>query len=77
MTDRKLLLDDLMKHSSELEIRVRERDEVNAELEAFAYSVSDDLRAPSLAIWGFAQALREHRGQKFVITLLPPTQTFR
>ena len=76
MTDRKLLLDDLMKHSSELEIRVRERDEVNAEL-AFGYSVSHDLRAPSLAIWAFAEALREHRGQKFVITLLPPTQTFR
>jgi PAS domain S-box-containing protein len=64
MTDRKLLLDDLKRHSSELEIRVRERDEINAELEAFAYSVSHDLRAPLRAISGFAEALREDYGQK-------------
>ncbi|MGH9517632.1 MAG: sensor histidine kinase [Terriglobales bacterium] len=64
MTDRKALLDRLEKHSSELEIRIRERDESNAELEAFAYSVSHDLRAPLRAISGFAEALREDYGQR-------------
>ncbi|HKW16329.1 MAG TPA: PAS domain S-box protein [Terriglobales bacterium] len=59
MTDRKMLLDDLQRHSKELELRVQERDEINAELEAFAYSVSHDLRAPLRAITGFAEALKE------------------
>lgn len=59
MTDRKLLLDELQRHSKELELRVQERDETNAELEAFAYSVSHDLRAPLRAITGFAEALKE------------------
>jgi PAS domain S-box-containing protein len=59
MTDRKLLLDELQRHSKELELRVQERDQSNAELEAFAYSVSHDLRAPLRAITGFAEALKE------------------
>lgn len=59
MTDRKLLLDELQRHSKELELHIEERDQSNAELEAFAYSVSHDLRAPLRAITGFAEALRE------------------
>jgi len=64
LTDRKLLLDELKRHSAELELRVRERDQSNAELEAFAYSVSHDLRAPLRAISGFADAIREDCGQQ-------------
>jgi len=62
MTERKILLDQLRKHSEELELRVKEREQSNAELEAFAYSVSHDLRAPLRAIAGFAGALSEDYG---------------
>ena len=59
VTERKTLHDALKSHAAELELRIQEREEVNAELEAFAYSVSHDLRAPLRAITGFAEALRE------------------
>ena len=62
MSERKQLLDALEQHSRELELRVREREDSNAELEAFAYSVSHDLRAPLRAIAGFAEAMWEDCG---------------
>ena len=54
--------------NSELESRVEHRtaalQAANAELDAFAYAVSHDLRAPLRALNGFSQALVEDYGEK-------------
>ena len=49
----------------ELEARVDELTEVNADLDGFAYTVSHDLRAPLRAMHGFAEALLEDYGSVF------------
>ena len=62
ITDRKRLMDQISAHARELELRIAEREATNAELEAFSYSVSHDLRAPLRAIDGFSEALLEDHG---------------
>lgn len=58
----------LQQYAAELEQRVIDRtmqlQDVNHELEAFAYSISHDLRAPLRTIQGFAQALKEDFGDQ-------------
>ena len=45
--------------------RTAELEQSRAELEAFSYSVSHDLRAPLRAVEGFSQALLEDYGDRF------------
>lgn len=63
VTDRKLAELKISELNRDLEKRVRERtaelEAVNAELEAFSYSVSHDLMAPLRSVDGFSEALLE------------------
>lgn len=67
VTQRRKMEDDLQRMNLELEQRVARRtaalEDKNRELEAFAHSVSHDLRAPLRAMEGFASALREDFGE--------------
>jgi len=64
ITDRKQLLETIQEHAKELELRIAEREQTNAELESFGYSVSHDLRAPLRAIKGFVEiVLTDFAGQ--------------
>lgn len=66
----------LNSHAEELDARVRARTatlrEANAELEAFTYSVSHDLRTPLQFVRGFAEAIRSDALE----TLSPANQDY-
>ncbi|OHD20193.1 MAG: hypothetical protein A2Y38_03630 [Spirochaetes bacterium GWB1_59_5] len=63
ITDRKLAQLELTRLNAELESRVRQRtirlETANRELEAFAYNIAHDLKAPLRAISGFSAILAE------------------
>jgi signal transduction histidine kinase len=68
VTERKLAEEEIRHLNADLEQRVGERtaqiEAANEELEAFAYSVSHDLRAPLRGIDGWSTALREDFGDE-------------
>lgn len=69
--EKRIANEELRQLNHSLEQRIKER---TAELEAFSYSVSHDLRAPLRAIMGFSQALLDEYGKQMDPTALDYTR---
>jgi PAS domain S-box-containing protein len=77
ISDRKRREDEIRKLNEELGKRSAELESSNKELEAFAYSISHDLRAPLRHMVGYTELLQRHasavldeKSQRFMATIL-------
>jgi light-regulated signal transduction histidine kinase (bacteriophytochrome) len=77
ITDRKRREDEIRALNSQLERRSVELEAINKELEAFAYSISHDLRAPLRHMVGYTELLQKNssslldeKGRRYMVTIL-------
>jgi len=77
VTERKRREDEIRGLNQQLERRSSELEVTNKELEAFAYSISHDLRAPLRHIVGYTELLQKHsspvtddKGRRYMTTIL-------
>jgi PAS domain S-box-containing protein len=81
ITDRKRREEEIRKLNEELGKRTTDLEASNKELEAFAYSVSHDLRAPIRHVVGYAELLQKNsssaldeKSRRYVMTILESAQ---